>query len=186
MKRLVLPAPPEFAETLGYRGEARYVAFWWTPSGDELCFYDGSMFAAGASWHAWLTFIRHPLVRACLDVAAEEDGVGRYEFGSSDSEAVHALLLDRWQQTLDVGPVSEAELFLRTQPSPAAAVQQAYDLSDEEMLTHMLEVFKAQQNRPSDEIIREAHERLEQDRRLEQAMAAWLDQVQEQTTDSGS
>lgn len=181
MKRLALPAPPDLAETLGYQGQCRYVAFWWTPYGDELCFYDGSTFAAGVNWHAWLAFVRHPLVRACLAVAATEEGVDDYEFGSSDTEAVHALVVDRWQQTLDVTGVKDAELFLRTQPSPAAAVQQAYDLSDEEMLAHLVEAFEAQQNRPAEELIREAQAKLEQDQQLEQAMVSWLDQAQEQT-----
>lgn len=34
--RLALPVPPLFGAALGYSGDARYVAFYWTPAGDEF------------------------------------------------------------------------------------------------------------------------------------------------------
>lgn len=173
-----MSAPPELAETLGYRGGARYVAFWWTPYGDELSWSDGQVYAAGANWHAWLTFIRHPLVRAVMEVAAQEAGREPFEFGSSDTEARDGLLVDRWEGTLEAGPIPEIDQVLRSQPSEIIAVKEHYDLSDEEVVAQLVAAHEAQMNRPMDEILAEAQQRMDEDSTREQAMAEWLDAEQ--------
>ena len=38
---LPLPVPPMLEAALGYAGTAQYVAFYWTPGGDELIWDDG-------------------------------------------------------------------------------------------------------------------------------------------------
>jgi hypothetical protein len=38
---LNVPVPPMLAKVMGYRGEARFVSFQWTPYGDEADYSDG-------------------------------------------------------------------------------------------------------------------------------------------------
>jgi hypothetical protein len=82
---LNVPVPPVLATAVGYTGEARYVAFHWTPYGDEAEYFDGRRSATG-NWQAFLAYIQHPAVSPLLE---------GYDFGSSDSEAKHCLIVDR-------------------------------------------------------------------------------------------
>src|ERR687887_2170819 len=102
---LKVPVPPMLGNAIGYTGDARYVAFKWTPSGDEAEYFDGRMSATG-NWQAFLAYIQHPAVSPYL-----ED----YDLGSSDSQAKHALILDREQLEVFIAPVKEAEKFLMQQ-----------------------------------------------------------------------
>jgi hypothetical protein len=90
---------------LGYRGEAQFVSFQWTPYGDETHDSDGRVQATG-NWQVFLAFIHHPAVSPLLS---------DYDLGSSDSEAKHVLILDQKQLTLYIAPVKEAEKFLSEQ-----------------------------------------------------------------------
>jgi hypothetical protein len=38
---LMAPVPPMLAKAIGYKGEARFVSFQWTPYGDEAEYSDG-------------------------------------------------------------------------------------------------------------------------------------------------
>ncbi len=49
IEKLVVPAPPMLDEAIGYPGRARYVAFYWTPYGDEVIYTDGR-FSADGHW----------------------------------------------------------------------------------------------------------------------------------------
>src|SRR5687768_10155792 len=89
---LNVPVPPMLATAIGYRGKARFVSFQWTPAGDETEYSDGHVTATG-NWQAFLAFIHHPAVSSHLS---------DYDFGSSDSEAKHALILDQEKQALFV------------------------------------------------------------------------------------
>jgi hypothetical protein len=95
------PVPPMLAKAIGYTGDARFVSFHWTPAGDETYYSDGCISATG-NWQTYLAFIRHPAVNPHLK---------GYDFGSSDSEAEHSLLLDRLYLALYVAPVRDAENF---------------------------------------------------------------------------
>jgi hypothetical protein len=101
-------------ETLGYAGDARYLAFYWTPFGDEVMWETGWSGATG-NWSAWLIFIRHPRIAPALRP---------YDLGSSDQEAVHWLLLDRHERTLWVGPGADVYAFLRERNRPATRVEE--------------------------------------------------------------
>jgi hypothetical protein len=90
------------AKALGYTGDARYVAFNWTPYGDEAEFFDGRRSATG-NWQAFLAYIQHPAVSSLLEP---------YDFGSSDNEAKQCLILDREKRELLIAPVKEAHVFL--------------------------------------------------------------------------
>src|SRR5262245_4577598 len=105
---LSLPVPPMLEEALGYHGPSRWVAFYCTPSGDELVYDDGTVSADG-SWFAWLTFLHHPRVASTLH---------SYHLGSSETDATHWLLLDRETRTLSVGLPAEVKHFLRQAAPP--------------------------------------------------------------------
>jgi hypothetical protein len=111
LARLPLPLPPALLAAAGYRGHARYVALFWTPSGDELILSDGAVTSTGW-WPAWITLIDHQLGQTILRP---------YTLGSSDAEAIHWLLADRHDHTLDVGAERDVRQFLATQPSEITA-----------------------------------------------------------------
>lgn len=105
LKKLAVQAPPMLCEAVGYPGPARYVAFYWTPCGDEIIYSDGRLSADG-HWHAWLLFTRHK------EVAPH---IAPYNLGSSDEEATHWLLVDRETYALYVGTPGEVLRVLRGQ-----------------------------------------------------------------------
>jgi hypothetical protein len=86
--------PRNWERALGYDGEARYVAFYWTPVGDEAMYDDGQVSGDG-NWRLFLT-LRHQYPE--LDQ--------RYNVGDSDVGADYWLLLDR--ETRDLGVLSKA------------------------------------------------------------------------------
>jgi hypothetical protein len=106
--RLGVPVPPGLSQAVGYRGDARWVAFHWEPCGDESFYDDGRTSGTGSPW-AYLAFVRHRAV-------AQE--LAPYDLGSSDSEATECLLLDRGEGVLYVAPVRSARRLLIQQHPP--------------------------------------------------------------------
>jgi len=51
-----IPVPPMLALAIGYKGDAQYVSFQWTPFGDEVEYSDGRTSATG-NWQAFLVYI---------------------------------------------------------------------------------------------------------------------------------
>lgn len=98
--------PAEFWPALGYEGEARYVAIWWTPAGDEASWSDGRSMVVGASWAAYLE-----LMAANFPLGHSE----RWLLGSSEDEATMRLVVDRMTEWAWLVPVDEAEDVLRQQ-----------------------------------------------------------------------
>jgi hypothetical protein len=157
---LNVPVPPMLARAIGYTGKARFVSFQWTPYGDETDYSDGRVSATG-NWQAFLAFIQHPAVSPHLK---------DYDFGSSDSEAKHALILDQKELTLFVAPVREAEKFLSEQwpkVPPVTMSQEAYTAL----------VMKALKNvtPPTDVSIAEIQRRIERQYALVDELQQWLD-----------
>jgi hypothetical protein len=104
IQEMLLPVPPGFEQVMGYPGNRKWVAFFWTPYGDELEFDDG--YSSGTiDWPGWLAFVRHRLVRPLIKA---------YDFGSSDSDPVHCLLLDRQKRQFYVGEKKAVHRFLET------------------------------------------------------------------------
>jgi hypothetical protein len=91
--------PRNWERAFGYDGEARYVAFYWTPVGDEAMYDDGQVSGDG-NWRLFLT-LRHQYPE--LDQ--------RYNVGGSDAKADHWLLLDR--ETRDLGVLSKVVVQAR-------------------------------------------------------------------------
>ena len=109
-RTLHIEPPTLLAETLGYDGIARKVAFYWK-AGDEAYYHDGYL-STQAEWDAYLLFVRHPLL------VPELQG---YNLGSSEEEATHWLLLDRDDRQIVVAPAKVAQQQLLAQwgtPTP--------------------------------------------------------------------
>lgn len=105
LEKLVVPAAPMLAAAIGYPERMRYVAFYWTPYGDEVIYSDGRISANG-HWHAWLLFVRHNSIAPHLDA---------YNLGSSDEEATHWLLVDQETCAIYVGTPGEVYPMLKGQ-----------------------------------------------------------------------
>ncbi|MBN1136272.1 MAG: hypothetical protein JXM73_06790 [Anaerolineae bacterium] len=95
--------PRNWEQAFGYDGEARYVAFYWTPIGDEARYDDGHASGDG-NWQMFL-LVRHEHPE--LD--------RRYNLGYSETEADDWLLFDRETRELVVLPKAEAQTRLRQQ-----------------------------------------------------------------------
>ncbi len=150
------PVPPNMEKALGYERDARYVAFYWTPAGDQAMYDDGEISGTG-EWPAWLDFTQHPLVDPHLQ---------RYDFGSSDFEADDYLLLDRQERKAYVAPVHVARDFLAAQHPPRPRVNlTATPDALRSALAQTLQVDMAQV---------EAQAQVAQEEHL--AMLRWLDQ----------
>lgn len=126
------PVPPMLEEAFGYTGEAPFVAFYWEPCGDELAWSDGQRSVVGASWYAWLSFLRHPAI--ALTLAA-------YNFGSSETEADYWLILDRLNRQIAVAPRRVAQQILAFQWPPAPPIEMPIVL-DAEALAELLREVK--------------------------------------------
>jgi hypothetical protein len=157
---LNVPVPPMLAKAIGYTGKARFVSFQWTPYGDETDYSDGRVSATG-NWQAFLAFIQHPAVSPHLK---------DYHFGSSDSEAKHALILDQKEFALFVAPVREAEKFLNEQWPKEPPVT----MSQEEYTTLVMKALKNVKP-PTDVSIAEIQRRIERQYALVDELQQWLD-----------
>ena len=134
---VAIPIPNELDRVFGYRGDARFVGFCWSPFGDELTYSDG-VSSGSAQWQAFLQYKRHPAVRSHLEP---------YDLGSSEEDATHMLLIDREQQIAAVAPVSEARAFLESQwPEPAPMTPEEQEAVQREF-TRLMEEMR---NRPVD------------------------------------
>jgi len=58
---LPIPVPPQLETALGYEGDARFVAFYWEPAGDEAMYDDGRISGTGC-WTGYLAYVDHPAV----------------------------------------------------------------------------------------------------------------------------
>ena len=104
--------PPMLEEAIGYGTTfmgslpmMRYVAFYWERCGDEVIFDDGATSATG-NWHQFLLYVQHGRIGPHLRT---------YDFGSSEDEPVHYLILDREERKLFVAEVPLAGAFLQAQ-----------------------------------------------------------------------
>jgi hypothetical protein len=153
------PVPPMLAKAIGYTGEARFVSFQWTPYGDETDYSDGRVSATG-NWQAFLAYIQHPAISPHLK---------DYDFGSSESEAKHALILDRENTAVYVAPVKEAEKFLTKQWPEEPPVH----MSNEEYAELISKALKNIKQRKTN--MAEIDRRIQQQYALVEELQLWLD-----------
>jgi hypothetical protein len=153
------PVPPMLATAVGYRGEARFVSFHWTPSGDEAYYSDGRVSATG-NWQAYLAYIQHPGVSPHLK---------GYDFGSSDGEAKHTLILDQKERSLYVAPVKAAEKFLGEQWPKQPPIR----LSQKEFTAAVMKALKHVKP-PRDADVDEVYRRIRQQNAIVDELQQWL------------
>lgn len=193
---LEAPVPPQLETALGYDGDARFVAFYWSPAGDEVMYDDGQVSSDG-NWWVWLTFENHPAVAPCLWLPCPHchgvgttnqlenepcnscDGAGvlPLNLGNSDEEADYWLILDRQERKTYVAPVATARRFLQEQwpPAPEWTPEQLQGIL--EAFQEAAEEFNHTWQLPSDE---ELEAMLEKSLQTCAEMKAWLDtQIEE-------
>ncbi len=105
--------PAGFLRSFGYPGARRFVALFWTPMGDEACFDDGQSSACGLSdnW-LYLSLLRRKDVWAWRDE-------NELNFGNSDEEAGHWLVVDADTGEVYAAGVESARRIVSTQTLPA-------------------------------------------------------------------
>jgi hypothetical protein len=129
-----LPIPPELAEALGYRGDARFVAFHYSACGDDAVVDDGRTCSTCGPW-AFIAYRRHRAVAPLL---------APFNLGYSDRDADHCIVLDREAGRASVGAIDEAREFLhaRHRPPPVVSREQAEAMRRE--LEAMMEGWREQ------------------------------------------
>ena len=109
MSRLRIPVPPAsiLERAVGYQNQknARYLALWWEPCGDEVMVSDGIVSFTG-HWPGYLAYVQHPLVAPALN---------HYNLGSSEDFAMHRLLIDLDKRQAFVVLAAECERILSSQ-----------------------------------------------------------------------
>lgn len=121
LQALDIPVPSAFLEAIGFSSEARHIGLFWQPAGDEFRCGDGRTEVDG-SYSAWLQYCRHPRIYPHL---------APYHFGSSDSEAIHWLIIDTATLSAFCGERKIAEEVLQDQwltpgPDPIIVTSEHY------------------------------------------------------------
>jgi len=189
---LSAPVPPQLEQALGYDGEAHYVAFYWTPCGDELVFDDGQVCGDG-NWQGWQCYCDHSAVAyhlslpcwRCGDKGTTNqlenepceicDGAGIFplNLGSSDEEAECWLIIDRQKRQAYIADPSSATSFLQAQWPTAHELTHEEQLALIHAMQKAIETFEATWQPPSEEEILADLERLHQ---VLGEMTAWLNE----------
>lgn len=160
-QKVDIPLPPATVETFGFRGEARFVGFFFSPMGDQLVATDGVNSGTGQTW-AYLGYKRHRAVAPLLEP---------FDLGSSEEDPVHMLLIDRERNLASVAPVAEARAFLVAQHPPTPPLTPEEQEAIEREFEKLLAEYRS---RPIDhEAI--AREMADQRGRVGRLMS-WLDQ----------
>lgn len=128
--------PAEFWPALGYDGDARYVAIWWEPGGDEACWGDGRSSFCGANWPAYL---------ALLDHNFEFGHPANWLLGGSETPATCHLIVDRVTEWAWLVAADQADGVLMLQwPPPDVAVDGLGVLSFDALLA-LVDTLKARE-----------------------------------------
>jgi hypothetical protein len=143
---------------MGYPGDARFVSLHWMEQVGEVEYSDGRM-SAIASYSPYFLYIQHPAIKPQLKA---------YDLGyPHQSEATHALILDREKLDLYIAPVKEAEAFLTQQPRP---IQQPVRQTQQEFIAMSTNALQ-EDERPDAAMQR----RIEANYTLIMELRRWLD-----------
>lgn len=169
LEHVAAPVPPNLAEALGYRGASRFVAFWWDAD-DKLAFSDGVRSQTGGlRWFVWKIYLGH------LAVLPHVMG---FNFGASDAEAEHRLVVDRRDGRLHAGAAAAVAAFLRSTQS-ASEPSTSRPAAEEAIDVALLVRNKIEEVRVSQEDRDRIAARVQRDQALEhqvyQELQAWLD-----------
>ncbi len=166
MIQLALPVPPSplLERAVGYQNtrNARFLALWWEPAGDEAMVSDGFVTFTG-DWPGYLAYVQHKSVYPHLAL---------YNLGSSDEPAEYHLLVDLLERKAYIAKSREAEKALAQQwgqgsPQDEPAVSSMEEF--EELLQSFVEQIQAI---PS---MDEVGKRMEEDRQAVETLVHWLD-----------
>src|SRR4051812_46005634 len=110
-----IPLPPALPLTFGYRGDARFVAFYWL--GGDVSFDDGRCRGSANRWPVE-RYRQHPAVAPLL---------AEFRLRPSGWEEGVCRVLDTQRTRASVAPLEEAQAFLCEQgpPSPPLTEEQA-------------------------------------------------------------
>ena len=108
---LGLPIPPLLDRTLGYVGNARYVAFYWYLK--NFHWADGRHWMKGAEWRAWRLYTQHPRIAPYF---------GPFTLYDEKGEVQDWFVLDRETQSGYIGAMYAARACLQSQYAPAPAI----------------------------------------------------------------
>jgi hypothetical protein len=181
--RLYVPVPPMLAEAIGYTGQvlghpldARWVGFYWERSGDEANFDDGRASGTG-EYTGYQAFVDHPRVAVHLR---------HFDFGSSEMQPRHYLLLDRVEYQLYALPVPLAQQFLHKQwreqgrASETGAVQQVESFGE---LAAALDIDRWHEVKLPDDMNAQVMAAMERQGQLVDDLVRWLDGQRRPVTD---
>ncbi len=173
--RLYVPVPSMLAEAIGYTSQvfghpldARWVAFYWERSGDEANFDDGRASGTG-KYTGYQAFVEHPRVAVHLR---------HFDFGSSEMQPRHYLLLDHVENQLYTLPVRLAQQFLHNQwqelgqASETEAAQQVESFGE---LAAALNIDTWQEVKLPDDINAQVMVAMERQGQLVDDLVRWLD-----------
>lgn len=127
MIRLDIPVPPApiLEQAVGYQNtrNARYLALWWEPCGDEVMLSDGQLTFTGLCW-GYLALVQHPSVQPHL---------AGINLGSSDCSAEFHLIVDLIERRAFLASCQEANRLLAAQWERGAMQATRLSLLPEEL-----------------------------------------------------
>jgi hypothetical protein len=172
------PVPPMLEQAVRYvpmqeDQPARWLAIYWMMAGDEAYVTDGRVGHDGSPW-GYLAFVRHPTVALHL---ARLQARG-FDFGSSDSQATHYLVVDRAGRRLYAAPRYDAERWLLRQWGvDPDAKQEPLKLTPEELQAACDKFAEEMRRRSAEFGGRSIRDAIIRQRAVEQQMVRWMDET---------
>ena len=165
LTQLNIPVPPApiLEQAVGYRNyrNARFLALWWEPCGDEAMVSDGLVTFTGL-WPGYLAYVQHRAVHSQL---------AGYNLGSSEDPAEYRLIIDLEKRQAFIAPCKEAEGLLTSQWGTSR--EKPVAISSEEMEKWLADLSEQLSNFPSmDELLSQMAE----DQKHVATLQHWLDE----------
>ena len=167
MTPMAIPVPPApiLEQAVGYQNsrEARYLALWWEPAGDEAMVSDGFVTFTG-HWAGYLAFVHHKAVYPYL---------ASYNLGSSDDPAEYHLVIDLLERKAYIAKCSEADLILASQWRQEVAQIEPNLLSPEDFDALLQGFVEQRQSLPTKDELRN---RMEEERKAVAELLQWFEE----------
>jgi hypothetical protein len=160
---ILVPPSPLLERAVGYqRGEeARFLALWWEPCGDEVMVSDGRISFTG-HWPGYLTYIQHPRIFPHL---------AGYNLGSSEREAEFRLVIDRTERAAYILSSEQAGRLVSSQWERGDQPAAPQVLSIEDLEVVIKRIVEQRQPRANQDVLA----RMNEERAAVQALRDWLD-----------
>ena len=166
LTQLDIPVPPApiLEQAVGYENthNARYLALWWEPAGDEAMVSDGFVTFTG-HWAGYLAFIHHKSIYHHLAI---------YNLGSSDDPAEYRLVVDLQVRKVYIAKTRDAETVVAGQWEVIPNLAGQVLLSSEDFEGQLQNFIEQIQFVPSME---EVKQRMEKDHQAVETLLHWLD-----------